>query len=154
GGDTATGWFRYATTSPGSCNDTFGTRAPMAGGAALGSGTAGVGYSQAITGLTPATTYYYCAIASNPEGIAFGTVLSFLTPVPPTVPPTAAAGIPEPQAPIGGSGIPSGAAATGWLRFALSSPPTCNDSFGSRVPASGGTALGSGYAAVPFSQPI
>ena len=28
GGDATTGWFRYGTVSPGTCNDTFGTRAP------------------------------------------------------------------------------------------------------------------------------
>ena len=34
-----TGWFRYATTNPGTCNDTFGTRAPATGGTSLGAGT-------------------------------------------------------------------------------------------------------------------
>lgn len=78
-GSTATGWFRYATTSPGVCNDTFGIRAPSVGGAALGAGTADVWYSQLITGLIPNTTYYYCGIASNTIGTGFGAVSSFTT---------------------------------------------------------------------------
>ena len=41
--------------------------------------------SYAITtmGLTPGTTYYFCAIISNPSGTGFGSVLSFTTPAPP-----------------------------------------------------------------------
>lgn len=77
-GAATTGWFRYATTNPPSCNDTFGTRAPAAGGTALGSGDAAVAYSRAITGLTNNTTYYFCAIASNSSGIGLGTVRSFV----------------------------------------------------------------------------
>ena len=42
---------------------------------------------QAVTGLTPGTTYYYCAIASNAAGKGFGTVTPF-TALSPTTPPT------------------------------------------------------------------
>ena len=73
-----TGWFRYATTDPGSCNDIFGTRAPLAGGTALGAGSAPMPFSQSLT-TAPATTYYYCAIASNAGGTGYGTMRSFLT---------------------------------------------------------------------------
>src|SRR6185503_8898390 len=76
---TATGWFRYSTTNPGACNDVFGTRAPAAGGTALGAGGSAVAYSQAIAGLLSGTTYYFCAIASNSAGTGFGAVLSFTT---------------------------------------------------------------------------
>ncbi|MDD5322267.1 MAG: DUF1929 domain-containing protein, partial [Methylococcales bacterium] len=75
-GAATTGWFRYNTTSPGTCNDTFGTLTPSTG---LGSGTAAVAYSQGLTGLTASTTYYFCAIASNSAGKSFGSVLSFTT---------------------------------------------------------------------------
>jgi hypothetical protein len=78
-GSAATGWFRYATTNPGTCNDTFGTRAPTSGGASLSSGTTTVPFSQTLTGLTGGTTYYFCAIASNAGGTRFGSVLSFTT---------------------------------------------------------------------------
>ena len=76
-GASTTSWFRYSTTNPGSCNDTFGTRSPSTGGTVLGSGTAAVAYSRALTGLTAAGTYYVCAIASNSLGTRFGTVGSF-----------------------------------------------------------------------------
>ncbi|MBI2039525.1 hypothetical protein HYT18_00455 [Candidatus Microgenomates bacterium] len=91
-GSTTTSWFRYSTTSPGtSCNDTFGTRAPTSGGNNKGSGTSEVADSQNISGLTAATTYYFCAIANNIAGTSFGLIRSFLTlTVTPTPTPTRA----------------------------------------------------------------
>jgi hypothetical protein len=73
----ATGWFRYSTIHPGTCNDTFGTRAPATGGSVLGSGTSAVDYTRTIAGLTAGATYFYCAISSNTHGTSFGSVLSF-----------------------------------------------------------------------------
>ena len=71
-GFATTGWFRYSTANPGTCNDTFGTRTPASGGTALGSGTAASNFSRAITGLSPGTTYHFCAIASNANGTGLG----------------------------------------------------------------------------------
>lgn len=76
-GAATTGWFRYSTTNPGSCNDTFGTRSPSTGGTSLGSGTTAVAYSRGISNLTGGRVYYFCAIASNSAGTGFGTVQSF-----------------------------------------------------------------------------
>lgn len=73
---TSTGWFRYSTTKPGTCDDSFGSRTPSSGGTALGAGIIGVPYQQSITGLNPGTTYYYCAIANNTLGMGFGSVKS------------------------------------------------------------------------------
>ena len=78
-GNATTGWFRYDTTNPESCNDTFGTRVPASGGTALGAGTANVVFSENLTGLTPGTTYYYCAIGQSVGGIAYGAVLNAMT---------------------------------------------------------------------------
>jgi hypothetical protein len=79
-GSAATGWFRYDTANPGTCNDTFGTRAPASGGSSLGSSSSSVSFSQALMGLAAGTTYYFCAIASNASGTGFGPILSFATP--------------------------------------------------------------------------
>ncbi len=154
GGAATTGWFRYATTSPGSCNDVFGTRAPAAGGSALGSGNTAVAYALGITGLSPATTYYFCAISQNSVATAFGAVLSFTTPAPPTVTTSAASSIGNSTAFLNGSATPNGAATTGWFRYALTDPGACNDVFGSRAPVAGGSNLGSGTSAIGYSQQV
>jgi hypothetical protein len=78
-GTTTTAWFRIDTTSPGTCNDTFGTRVPSSGSTALGAGTSSVAYATTTSSLTQNTTYYYCAIASNGYGKGYGTVQSFTT---------------------------------------------------------------------------
>jgi len=153
-GSAATGWFRYATTSPGTCNDSFGTRAPTAGGAALGSGNTGVPYSEALTGLGSSTTYFYCAIAANASATSVGAVLSFTTPNAPTVTTTAASAVASTTATVNGSGVPNGAATTGYFRYDVTSPGTCDDSFGTRAPLTGGTSLGAGVLAVGFNQPL
>ena len=154
GGAATTGWFRYATTSPGSCNDTFGTRAPTTGGSSLGAGNGSFGFSQGVTGLTPGTTYHYCAIAQNAVGLSFGSVVSFTTPVPPTVTTLAPTPLTSTSATLRGSGIANGSTTTGWFRYSLTDPGACDDTFGSRAPVSGGSSLGSGTSSVNFNQPI
>ncbi len=76
-GSTATGWFRYSAINPGSCTDVCGTRT-SAPDAALGSGSSGVNYSKAITGLSTGVTYYYCAIASNAGGKSYGSIATLI----------------------------------------------------------------------------
>ena len=149
-----TGWFRYSTTNPGTCDDVFGTRAPATGGTALGSGTTAVPFTQAITGLLPGTTYYFCALASNANGTRQGTVASFSTPAAPVVTTLAASGLVNGAATLNGTANPNASASTGWFRYATTNPGTCNDTFGTRTPISGGTALGSGTTAAPFSQTL
>lgn len=78
-GTSTTAWFRIATSSPGTCNDTFGTRVPLSGSASLGAGTSSVAYSTTTSSLTQNTTYYYCAVASSTYGKGYGSVQSFLT---------------------------------------------------------------------------
>lgn len=43
-----------------------------------------------------------------------------------------------------GAASPKGQVATAWFRDGAANPGTCNDSFGSRVPAAGGVTLGDG----------
>jgi hypothetical protein len=52
---------------------------------------------------------------------------------------------------LNGSGVPNGLVTTGWFRISTTNPGSCNDTFGTRVPATDGTLLGSGTAAVPYS---
>ncbi|HRI53527.1 MAG TPA: hypothetical protein PLW65_25455, partial [Pseudomonadota bacterium] len=153
-GSATTGWFRIATSSPGTCNDTFGTRVPSAAGTALGAGSSFVAFANPAPGLTPGTTYYYCAIAANALGTAFGVIRSFTAPMPPTVATLAATPVTATTATLNGSANPNGNLTTAWFRFSTSSPGTCNDVFGTRTPAAGGSSLGSGATAVPFAEAI
>ena len=150
----STGYFRFSTTNPGACNDTFGTRAPSTGGIALGSGTTSTSYSQAVSGLTPGTTYFVCALAENSEGTGLGQVLSFTTPTSPTVTTQAATDVAATSVTLNGAANPNGSAATGYFRFSTTNPGLCNDSFGTRTPASGGTNLASGSTPVAFSNAL
>ncbi|HET6419777.1 MAG TPA: InlB B-repeat-containing protein [Geobacteraceae bacterium] len=154
-GTAATGWFRYSTTDPGACDDTFGTRAPTSGGASLGSGSSAAPYSQAISGLNPGTTYYFCAIGSNPVGTTFGAVMSFTTQaVLPSVTTNGATSLTGTTAQLNGTANPGGESATGWFRYDTANPGACNDTFGTRAPATGGSSLGSGNSAQAYSQAI
>ena len=66
GGASTTGFFRYSTSNPGTCNNTFGTRVPTSGGTALGSGTSAVPFNQTVSTLSAAgTVYFYCALVMN-----------------------------------------------------------------------------------------
>jgi MYXO-CTERM domain-containing protein len=152
--DASTGWFRYDTTNPGTCNDIFGTRAPAAGGYALGAGGTPDVYSEVLTGLTSGTTYYYCAIASNSSGTAFGMVLSFTTPGTPSVVTSAATTITSTTATLNATANPNMLETTGWFRYSSTDPGTCDESFGTRVPAAGGTALGNGTTSVPYTEAV
>jgi hypothetical protein len=154
-GASSTGWFRYSTTDPGTCNDTFGTRAPGSGGSSLGAGTSNNSFSQAITGLSASTTYYFCGIASNSVGTSFGSVQSFSTAAAtPSVTTSAATSVTTSGATLNGSANPNGDDTTGWFRYSTTDPGTCNDTFGTRAPASGGSNLGAGSSTSPFAQSI
>src|SRR5690606_31009813 len=114
GGEPTTGWFRYSTTNPGSCNDTFGPRVPTTGGTDLGTGSVAVPYSITVTGLTSGTTYYYCAIVSNGSGDAFGDIFSFTVPGAPVVTTTTASSVASTSAVLEGTANPVAASTTGW----------------------------------------
>jgi hypothetical protein len=154
-GAATTGWFRYDTTDPGKCNDTFGTRAPTEAGVELGAGATPVAYSQTVIGLKAATTYYYCAIAASKVSSGFGAVLSLTTKAGPpgvtTAPPTE---VTDDAAVLGGNVVPNGDATTAWFRYSAVNPGSCNDSFGDRVAAGDGKGLGAGVTAVPYAVAI
>ncbi len=155
-GTTATGWFRYSTTSPGICSDSFGVRTPVSGGSSLGSGTSSVNYAQGVSGLSVNTTYYYCAIASNLGGTSTGAVQSFTTQnyTAPSVTTNVASAITQTTATLNGSANPNGNSATGWYRYSTTNPGTCTDAFGTRAPVSSGDALGAGTSSVAYNEGI
>src|SRR5262249_28314093 len=108
---TSSGWFRYDSNNPGSCNDSFGTRTSST---VLGAGSSVVTYGVSATGLLPGTTYFYFAIASNSVGTSFGSVLSFTTPAAPSVTTATASAIGSSVATLNGLANPNLAATTGW----------------------------------------
>ena len=70
-------YFRYspAKISPIFCNDIYGTNMLSTKDSPLDEISSSVkiqSFSQKITGLTPDTRYYYCAIISNRDNIAYG----------------------------------------------------------------------------------
>jgi len=102
-GVSTTAWFRYHTTNaPGNtCNGidstwTGSTRAPASGGTTF-TDSISHAYSQSITGLTPSTTYYFCAIGQNTSSV-FGTnsnaPFSFITN---SIPPPTCSAAPNPS---------------------------------------------------------
>src|SRR5262249_52242369 len=104
-GAATTGWFRYGTTNPGTCTDTFGTAAPTTGGSSLGSGSSSAPFSQGVTGLTPLTTYYYCAFVSSSAGESIGAVASFATGGAPAITTAAPGSITATAATLNGSAV-------------------------------------------------
>lgn len=136
-GNAATGWFRYSTTNPGSCTDSFGTRAPASGGTALGSGSSLVAYSNSVSGLASGTTYYYCAIASNGGGKALGSVVSFSVPLP------SAPTFPTPLTVSPASVVSGGSSTLSWTSSGATSCSASASPANSQWTASGGALSGS-----------
>ena len=149
-----TGWFRYSTASPGTLQRHL---APRSGDGRISTRqwrTVNVTFSQAITGLAPATTYYFCAIAQNSQGVAWGTVQTFITPTAPTALTTPATTITTSSAQLNGSGNPNRAPPSVTSAMPATDPGTCDDKFGSRAPTSGGINLGSDIYDQPYYQSI
>ncbi|OGN09963.1 MAG: hypothetical protein A3J46_04505 [Candidatus Yanofskybacteria bacterium RIFCSPHIGHO2_02_FULL_41_11] len=76
------------------------------------------------------------------------------TPAAPSVTTSAATSITASSAALNGSANPNGASTTGWFRYSATNPGTCDDVFGTRVPTSGGTNLGSGTSPVSYSNGV
>jgi hypothetical protein len=136
--------------SPGTCNDTFGTRVPTSSRLApRGRQHLGRLHPDRHRVPRPGTTYYFCAIAQNAVGVAPRKPPQLRSP--PALPEVATfdGRRPSPRRPPPQRlGQPNGNTATGWFRYSTTNPGTCNDTFGTRAPTSGGTALGAGTAPV------
>jgi hypothetical protein len=83
-----------------------------------------VSYTQSLTGLSPGTTYYFCAIAANAVGTGFGGVLSFTTQATAAVNTLAATAVSGTGATLNGSANPNLSATTGYFRYGTTDPGT------------------------------
>ena len=72
----------------------------------------------------------------------------------PTVTTQSAGSVGDSSAVLNGLANPNNGATTGWFRYDAAPPGSCNDTFGTRLPLSGGTSLGSGSTAVSFFQTV
>ncbi len=148
------GWFRYSTTNPGSCNDTFGEKVPSQG-QSLSPEITPVLFAAFTNRLTPETTYYFCAIAQNSSGISFGEVLNFKT-LPPLVTTIVTTDITNTTAILNGSVIPLDSLGrpidvTAGFRYGLVDIGRCSETFGT---STGGVFIPKGTNPVPFSKSI
>lgn len=94
-------------------------------------GSSGITYNYNLSTLSPNTTYYYRAVASNPYGTGYGTILSFTTGQgsnyigntrqAPSVVTTGATGVTDTTARLNGiATIPSDSSTNGWFEFGTS----------------------------------
>ena len=87
---TADGYFRYSTVSPEKvtpifCNEIYGSDMKSTNEVVPKiTGTDFKNFSSTLNGLSPGTTYYYCAVGSTQAGqITYGAIKSFTTLLPP-----------------------------------------------------------------------
>jgi hypothetical protein len=93
-------------------------------------------FTAALTNLEPNLTYYYCAIASNSGGAAFGNIMSFTTlTAAPTVRTLPAATETDGHKTLAGAANPHGQTGAAWFQYGSTDPGTCVAGFGTRVPA-------------------
>ena len=81
-GLTTLGYFRYstATPSPVFCNQIYGSNMKSTRESGPYYGGSSIKFSTIISGLSPNTAYYYCALASDSKNIEGGNVILFETP--------------------------------------------------------------------------
>ncbi len=78
-GNVASGWIRYSTTSPGTCNNTFGKRIDGVSTLVTGGVYTPVGFGLPLYNVAWGTTYYFCALASSTSATVYGALRSFTT---------------------------------------------------------------------------
>ncbi len=138
---TATSYqFEYGTTT------SYGKVAP-ASPKAIGSGKTEVAVSEALSGLTPNTTYHYRVAAINEAATVKGEDKTFKTPKLPSLTTEAATGVNGTEATLKASVNPNGSSTTYQFEYG----PTT--SYGIKVPI-GLESVGSGTSAVAVSRAI
>jgi lysophospholipase L1-like esterase len=104
--------------------------------------------SAPLSGLSPATTYYFRVVAGNAEGETQGTIREFTTTLSPTVTTNAATFNSATSAVLRGGANPNGYSTTAWFEYGTD--PTMT-SYSSTSPAQ---ILGSGMAVISFNATI
>ena len=133
----ATSWyFEYGTTTA------YGSRTPTRG---AGSGTQNVPVTEALTGLTPGTTYHYRLVATNADGTSRGADGVFTTLSTPAAVTGAVSNVTTTSARLGGTVDPNGRATTWYYEYG---PTTA---YGGRTP---NRSAGSGNTAVSVSATV
>ncbi len=136
GGLTTSRHFEYGTTT------SYGSTTASVG---IGSGTANVAVSAALTGLAPGTTYHYRVVATNSTGTSRGADGIFATPAAPGVVTGAATSVTPTSATLSGTVDPNSRPTTWFFEYGTST------SYGSKTPeksAGSGTSAGSVSAAL------
>jgi phosphodiesterase/alkaline phosphatase D-like protein len=140
GGDT-TYKFEYGTTPE------LGTGTPTR---SLAAGAGNTATSEALSGLSASTTYYFRVVATNAGGRTTGSTLSFTTAAAPPPPPSASTGsasnVTRDGATVSGSVNPNGVATDYRFEYGTTS--------GSYETAGAWEPVGSGAAAVPVSTEL
>ena len=143
-GVATTAWFEWGT-SP-----TLATFS-VTSNQSMGSGTSSQAASAALSGLSPVTTYYFRAAASNGGGTAKGSILTFSTAAAPapTATTNAATSVTNVGATLNGGVNPNGVATTAWFEWGTSPTlstfsVTPNQSMGSGTSSQAASAVLSG----------
>jgi hypothetical protein len=136
---------------------TYGTNATLSSGTSMssvqqaGDDTSASHVSAPITGLSPSTTYFYQAVATNEAGqTTSGPIMSFTTaaPLPPAVTNESASAVTTTTATLGASVNPQASATTVKFTYGTDSTLTSGTSISSILQA------GNGTSAAPVSAPI
>ena len=136
GGLTTSRYFEYGTTT------NYGSKTASVG---IGSGTANVDVSAALTSLLPGTTYHYRVVATNSTGTSRGADGIFTTPAPPGVVTGAATSVTPTSATLNGTVDPNGRSTTWFFEYGTST------SYGSKTPEK---SAGSGTSAASVSAAL
>ncbi|MBX4192111.1 hypothetical protein KW798_01360, partial [Candidatus Parcubacteria bacterium] len=113
--------------------------------------------SLALTKSSTSTLEIGAVLSSGVRGARLSRIATIITytPAAPTVTTSTSTATTSTSFVLPGSANPNGGATTGWFRYATTTDPgTCDDSFGTRTPTSGGTSLGSGTTTVNFTRGI
>src|SRR5262249_10253479 len=106
----------------------------LAVNAAGGSSSQTGGYTAGATGSVSDAI----RLTDSANNTASATATVTAAPSAPSVTTAAATGVTSLAATLNGTVNPNGAATTGWFRYSTVNPGTCNDTFGTRAPATGG----------------